>query len=424
MRKLFGGRMLVIYTIVCLLVAMPSVGLAKQYDLGGNTVYFVLHGGLVDAFNAPEMLDRRAEVEAQFNAKIEVYEISSDQNAETLLRRTLSGEAAYDIYRLGSGEIISLVGQDSILPLNGHFPEQYLEDLANITHQAIEAIEIDDKTYGFMGGNLDAIDQLVYLAYNKSMFEAEGLPDPYELYKEGKWDWDAFTDVARSLTADLNGDGSIDRWAYDILKAYGVVLSNDGRWAREVDGTVVYTADETQVVEAFTKLDEWKPYGKGYGPEAFGDQTVAMLYMEQWQLREHLNPSTGAWDIDFDFGIVPMPKGDSATDNVFPLKANYYSLSSIAAQPEELIALVDALYPVSELTAAAEATFTEWSPNQESYQVLVDSIQLFAGEMDPYYKFISGHDWGTMKRGDLTWSAYLSSIKPEKQGVLDDILNQ
>ncbi len=55
------------------------------------------------------------------------------------------------------------------------------------------------------------------LRYNKSLFEEEGLPTPAELYwekKEEGWNWNAFIEMGKSLTKDLDGDGETDQFFY------------------------------------------------------------------------------------------------------------------------------------------------------------------------------------------------------------------
>ena len=71
-----------------------------------------------------------------------------------------------------------------------------------------------------------AFSNILLLMYNKTTIEEEGLDDPYELYQEGKWDWNAFTDMMKTYVG--HGD---DR--------YGIC----GWWAN----AFVYTAGDTLV---------------------------------------------------------------------------------------------------------------------------------------------------------------------------------
>ena len=83
--------------VVCLCLTLFGVASAQSYNLGGKTVSFLLHGGLVTVFDSPEMLDKRLQVEKDFNCKIEVLEIQWDQYVNTVTRRLMSGESAYDV---------------------------------------------------------------------------------------------------------------------------------------------------------------------------------------------------------------------------------------------------------------------------------------------------------------------------------------
>ncbi|MCI0435430.1 MAG: sugar ABC transporter substrate-binding protein [Gemmatimonadetes bacterium] len=47
------------------------------------------------------------------------------------------------------------------------------------------------------------------LYYNRNVFDTAGVPYP----REG-WTWDDFVGIARSLTADTDGDGTINRWGF------------------------------------------------------------------------------------------------------------------------------------------------------------------------------------------------------------------
>jgi len=61
-----------------------------------------------------------------------------------------------------------------------------------------------DKVYG-----LPWISQPVLLYYNPVLFDAAGIP-----YPDNTWDWAKFTEVAKSLTEDTDGDGAADQWGF------------------------------------------------------------------------------------------------------------------------------------------------------------------------------------------------------------------
>ena len=43
--------------------------------------------------------------------------------------------------------------------------------------------------------------------YNKNLFDAAGIA-----YPTADWTWDDFTEDAKALTLDTNGDGKMDQW--------------------------------------------------------------------------------------------------------------------------------------------------------------------------------------------------------------------
>lgn len=428
-KKQFKARVLVsMASLACLLLATFSLASAKtKYDLEGKTVSFGLHGGLVDLFNSPEMMDRRAQAEKEFNCKIQVLEIKWDGYEEAITKRVMSGDSRYDVYTaLGTGYLVKLMGKRTLLPLDKYLPKEYLSNRPSIAKGLMENARYRGSVYAFVTGSPIGIDMMQYVAYNKGIFKSAGLPDPYELYTKRQWTWKTFTDLAKKLTKDTDGDGKIDRWGLDILPTMSLVLSNDGRYVRNVKGRLTFTADEKRVLEALNQMDAWQQAGifKGWGPEAFKNRQIGMLYLEHWVLRDQLNPATGSWKVDFDFGIVPMPMGPSATGyRASLLLSNYAALPANSAKPKELIALVNALYPAESLIDATKESFKQWAPNREAYGVLLDSITKWTPATDPYFGLIAD-GWGNFKRGDKDWSSYLASIKQEKQALLDDMFNK
>lgn len=227
--------------------------------------------------------------------------------------------------------------------------------------------------------------------------------------------------MKRVLTVDTTGGDTIDRWAIDLLWDEDLVLANNGRYAREIDDRVTFTGDEPAVIEALNQNQEWRNQGffRGWGPEAFRDQTIGMLTCEMYLLRERVNPNTGSYEIDFELGLVPFPKGPSADKSIYPTEtANYYVLPSNCADPEAMIALLDALYPAEEMLDLAEEAFMEWAPSREAYDILLESVLEWSGDLDMYFQPLEPFD-----PGDQTWGAYMASVKQQKQALLDDLFN-
>jgi multiple sugar transport system substrate-binding protein len=72
----------------------------------------------------------------------------------------------------------------------------------------------DGNTYGVFFSGKYIFDNQIFVAYNKSLAEREGLPNLAELYKNGQWTWDKFIELAAQVTKDTNGDGTVDQYGF------------------------------------------------------------------------------------------------------------------------------------------------------------------------------------------------------------------
>ena len=61
------------------------------------------------------------------------------------------------------------------------------------------------------------------LAYNKDIFDKEGLP-----YPPPDWTWDEYYETAKKLTKDTDGDGRVDQWGSNLGDLPIWILSNGG----------------------------------------------------------------------------------------------------------------------------------------------------------------------------------------------------
>src|SRR5687768_1850597 len=77
-------------------------------------------------------------------------------------------------------------------------------DLADYYPGILSVNEYEGDVYG-----LPWIAQPVVLFYNKELFDAAGVE-----YPQAGWTWDDFTEKAKALTQDADGDGTVDQWGF------------------------------------------------------------------------------------------------------------------------------------------------------------------------------------------------------------------
>jgi len=161
------------------------------------------------------------------------------------------------------------------------------------------------------------------MVYNKNLQRDLGIENIYELVDAGKWTFDKFCEIIKSVTLDLNGDGRLgveDRYGYaasdvwhSTALAYGIgiqaieldsddypeiILNKDGKPTQYLEtmrelfnSKVIYKKDQNEI-----------DLGK-YNPISWDSDQI--LFEATWLMKmPELRNS------ESDYGIIPFPKWD------------------------------------------------------------------------------------------------------------------
>lgn len=415
----------------------------QEFDLGGQTVTFIAHWDLLawnDAANpiskqiavSPE---RIKEAEEKFNCKIRSMVVPAGERESVFMARLLSGESAYDVWDgLGTGIFEGLVGQNAFYPVGDILPPEYFEALPPMHRAMAKAYEFQGKTYGF-GAAGNGVVQITLTAYNKSLFEREGLPDPYELYKKGEWTWDTFKELAVQATRDLDGDGVIDQWGLATVPNYDAVgrfaYANEAAFAKfDENGRVVFAFDEPNALDAirlYQELVDLKVIAPSGDPitQFVSGQAAMDVAFYPWYM-------TGPYqdNMEDEYGLVPTPIGPAATNyNFIPREGQTMVLPANSEQPLALIALVDFLWPSERLTSDVfEYVFSNMSPNRETFEMLMIGHSQLDGKYYlawPHVAFNGVEDAiNQIVNEGKAPAAAMEEVKPRIQAVLDELFRQ
>ncbi len=155
--------------------------------------------------------------------------------------------------------------------------------------------------------------------FNKRLFEEAGLdPElPYDLQKEGKWNWENFEEICAKLTKDVNKDGITDVYAYGgndcdmmLVGIYGngAMFVDRDETGKFVDGTLDPAFEEGMnwAISLFDKgytpiLDSSWAWDKAYTD--FADAKLAMIVSQTWVADTYYS------DMDDEIGYVMLPAG-------------------------------------------------------------------------------------------------------------------
>ncbi len=164
------------------------------------------------------------------------------------------------------------------------------------------------------------------MVFNKKLFSQQDMEYPYDMAADGKWTIDAMLSMTKGLTTDVNGDGSLDynndlfsmtSWGWD--SPYSLFYGTGGKLSAKDENDIPYIDFNIERLSSIydkifelvigqqsnfvTDINEYMNTYTTFvnGNAYFCDIT---LYKIGLYLR----------DMEDDFGILPTPKYDEASD--------------------------------------------------------------------------------------------------------------
>ena len=177
----------------------------------------------------------------------------------------------------------------------------------------------------------------VVFFFNKKLLADNGLENPYNLVREGKWTWNKLVDMAKEAVYDLNGDNKIDRndqiglASTDGMLSASVITSGERFTLKDEDGMPALNMNFDKISSIIDKVyplvrnDEYTYattdlYGRYAHP--FFEYTMPKFRDNQTLFYEQqLMVALDLRGMEADFGILPYPKLDEA-------QTEYYSMTS------------------------------------------------------------------------------------------------
>ena len=184
-----------------------------------------------------------------------------------------------------------------------------------------------------------------YIFFNKSMFKEAGETYPSELYKQGKWTWDTFYELAGRMTLDPKNTGTPTQYGIvcgemaDFLYTTGTPYVSMNASGRPVNN--MKSAAVQRFINFYVKLAKSTCSYKGSSDAktAFAQGEVAMCEGRSWY--------RSAWAdlIKKDLvGSAPLPKDPQADKHYIVEGAGQaWSISSKASNPSGAVALCNVM---------------------------------------------------------------------------------
>lgn len=244
-----------------------------------------------------------------------------------------SGDDAFDLLQTDTQKQCGLVVKGYLMNMSGM---EYINfDKAWWDSTAIDGITIGDKIFYAIGDSmLNGKKATWVVLFNKMLTENAGIPNLYDLVKEGGWTLEMLNMFGEQLMQDVDGDG-VMTWGTDV---YGIglqhevvlpLLLGDGSKLIEMnaDGSYDYNMSDNNVVDAMEQI--WNFLHSG--PHILNCNDYDGKLNNQWSdfrtlfmsdqigfFMGHLGTVTlVGGDMNSDFGVLPFPKLRAEQDGYY-----------------------------------------------------------------------------------------------------------
>lgn len=418
-------KTIAIAVMLSMLLGSAALAATGEFDLGGKTITVV---AAVDKLEGARNEGKLAEAEALFNCKLESLVLSVDTIVESLVTRLISGDSEYDVWGIDNDNFFDLVGRDALLPINSVLGESYFDEARKYADPAIRHFTVGGNIYVVSSFETLPNGATSWFAFNKDIIEAEGLPDPYELYRNDEWTWENWRNMMIAATKDLDGDGTNDQFGVQGLAPYAYLVCSNGTnlYVPGPDGKMLYNWNSEAVCQAI-EFGYQLAYIDGVNSSGGFDQgTVLFAYQATWQL-------DGLKTSGMNYGLLPFPKGPKADGyTMYTGFCGGLGLPANSAEPQAIAAVMDYLFlPDDFQSYLSERNWTminDYAPDRHSAAILAEFLPEFnrTGQI-LNYSLGSQEVFDAYRaavRGEKTAAEAMNEVAAQGQAYLDELLGQ
>jgi multiple sugar transport system substrate-binding protein len=290
-----------------------------RYMAWGNPEQIAVEKQLVEEFEK-----RRPDID------VHLFMVPGSSYADKV-QLMLASRTAPDVLRVDHYYFPALARKEYFLPLDpliAREPPGFLEDF---TPLAIEEGRWQGTLYG-----LNVLFGPVMIYYNKSLFQKAGLTDPYELHKQGKWDWETFVKSARALTRYEGGRAA--QFGVNMLQfpLFASMIWNHGGEITDPQIRGITMQDDPDAVRAMQLYADlrWKEHCSPTPAES----ALSAFTFESGKLAMHWgwageSPRFRKNIKDFEWDLAPTPSGPAGNATV--VKGNQLVIYRETRHPRE-----------------------------------------------------------------------------------------
>lgn len=378
-------------------------------DISGQTITWLADYDL-NPQNGQEKSVALSLFEDIYGASINYVYAGADDKFDTLSAMLLNGDEV-DMFPYEWDAVPNGVMKEQYQPLDPYFDIMGVNDgLWDDMSDVIDMFEYNGEHYVMPY----ALSEPLLIIYSRSLMKAEKLQDPFELYLDGKWDWDAMMSMMKDFVSNA-GDGQT---RYGIKGSFGqAVIQSTGHTVVNYDNGVFSNNINDPEIEKAELFMQEIASKKLYDPEwasCFPDDNSTLFFAaSDWALG-----ASNSKNPDADIMIVPFPKAADADVNYISCNFNARMLvkgsqkgEAVAAYIKcERLASVHEEYKALAKKEALAVPKTAAFVTEEQY----DALQSFldTSKVTPVFDF--GYGMGERMYGDGDYTY-------ETRGVMNNL---
>ena len=211
----------------------------QDVELANKEIKWLAHYDINPGGNGASKKVELELFERKYGGSIKWYETTWENRYNDLSTYVLGGEGI-DFYACDTGNLPKGVISGMFQPV-----DEYIDMDSAIWQNTAEAM----KAYNFGGKHFMFVTNTranYYVYYNMETIEANGLDDPWELYKAGEWNWDTFKGMLQEFVDEENDQWGLDNWFNKSALLYSAGVPA----VSTVDGQLVCNLNDATVEKA------------------------------------------------------------------------------------------------------------------------------------------------------------------------------
>ena len=419
----------------------------RYYD--GKTVTFLVEGDYMTSYKSVEVVPHEDSYETLNNAitarndlvtekfGIEINTVRTEGYGDMLARMrtsSMSGVNEYDVVMPYFGDAALFAQEGGLYDLrtleNIHYNEPYYDQ------GSVRDLSILGKNY-FITGDLSLLsyDVTHILTFDKEMIESYHLESPYDLVENHEWTIDKLWEMAKKVTADIDGEpgmGYLDRFGYLVNNNFtSTMFIGAGQRFSRKDGEdkPIITVYSEESVAVFNKIFDLinDPTASGKLDDASGGfwTSAQRAGKNLWEAANDASADGRALfhaitvgtildlgEYECSFGVLPAPMYDKNQGQYYSRVSTIYGTCvavPLNVQDAEMSSIIiDAMMQAS--TSTVKVAYFDVIMKERKIQDYESEHMLDIILDSRVYDFGSIYNWGQSAHGSGSFTGFMDTI--------------